>query len=161
QFKLDGNNLGAEDITSPYSATWDTTTATNGSHTLTAVARDTAGHVTSSAVTITVANLGPDPSQIGQWSSVINWPLVAINSVFLKDGRVLMWDGGSSCIGSSSARVWDPVTNVMTPVPIPYATGENDDIWCCGQAVMADGRVLLVGGHDCDGPGLGLKMANI
>src|SRR5439155_12397593 len=40
QFKLDGANLGAEDLTSPYSVSWDTTTASNGSHTLTAVARD-------------------------------------------------------------------------------------------------------------------------
>ena len=36
QFKLDGANLGAEDTTAPYSVTWNTTTATNGSHTLTA-----------------------------------------------------------------------------------------------------------------------------
>src|SRR5437763_12960091 len=42
QFKLDGANLGVEDTASPYSVSWDTTTATNGSHTLTAVARDAA-----------------------------------------------------------------------------------------------------------------------
>src|SRR5205823_1419828 len=57
QFKVDGANLGAEDLTAPYSAAWDTTTAVNGGHTLTAVARDAVGNVTtSSAVTITVAN---------------------------------------------------------------------------------------------------------
>ena len=48
QFKLDGANLGAEDTASPYSVTWNTTTATNGSHTLTAVARDAAGNTTTS-----------------------------------------------------------------------------------------------------------------
>ena len=42
QFKLDGANLGAEDTSSPYSATWDTTTAPTARHTLTAVARDAA-----------------------------------------------------------------------------------------------------------------------
>lgn len=46
QFKLDGANLGAEDTTSPYSATWNSTTATNGAHTLTATARDAAGNTT-------------------------------------------------------------------------------------------------------------------
>src|SRR5204862_1917465 len=57
QFKLDGATLGAEDSASPYSVSWDTTTTTNGSHTLTAVARDDAGNqTTSSAVTVTVAN---------------------------------------------------------------------------------------------------------
>src|SRR5207245_7239869 len=63
QFKLDGANLGAEDATSPYSASWDTTAAINGSHTLTAVARDAAGNVTTSAgISVTVANDTTPPS---------------------------------------------------------------------------------------------------
>ena len=57
QFKLDGANLGAEDTAAPYSVSWNTTTAANGSHTLTAVARDAAGNTTTSAaVTVTVDN---------------------------------------------------------------------------------------------------------
>jgi hypothetical protein len=58
QFKLDGVNLGASDSTSPYSVSWDTATASNGSHTLTAVARDALGllQYTSNAVTVTVFN---------------------------------------------------------------------------------------------------------
>ena len=57
QFLLDGANLGAEDTTAPYSVPWDTTAATNGSHSLTARARDAAGNTTTSAaVTVTVAN---------------------------------------------------------------------------------------------------------
>src|SRR5205814_1191957 len=62
QFLLDGANLGAEDTTAPYSVSWNTTTASNGSHTLTAVARDAAGNrATSAPVTVTVANsvVGP------------------------------------------------------------------------------------------------------
>jgi glucose/arabinose dehydrogenase len=63
QFGLDGANLGAEDTSSPYSVSWDTTTATNGSHSLTARARDAAGNTTtSSAVIVTVSNdTGPPP----------------------------------------------------------------------------------------------------
>ena len=58
QFKLDGTtNLGAEDTTSPYSVAWNSTTATNGSHTLTEVARDAAGNMTISVgVSVTVNN---------------------------------------------------------------------------------------------------------
>jgi hypothetical protein len=59
QFKLDGANLGGEDTTAPYSTPWDTSTAPSGSHTLTAVARDAAGNVTTSApVTVTVGPSG-------------------------------------------------------------------------------------------------------
>ena len=57
QFKLDGANLGAEDTTAPYSVAWNSTTATNGSHTLTEVARDAEGNMaTSAVVTVTVNN---------------------------------------------------------------------------------------------------------
>src|SRR6267142_621198 len=57
QFKLDGANLGGEDTSSPYSVPWDTTTASNGSHTLRAVARDQLGALwTSNPVTVTVSN---------------------------------------------------------------------------------------------------------
>jgi len=62
QFKLDGANLGAEDTSSPYSVSWDTTTAGNGSHTLRAVARDLLGvQYTSNPVTVTVSNSAPPP----------------------------------------------------------------------------------------------------
>ena len=40
QFKLDGSNLQTEDTSSPYSINWDTTSSGNGSHVLTATARD-------------------------------------------------------------------------------------------------------------------------
>ena len=63
QFKLDGANLGAEDTTSPYSVPWNSTTATNGPHTLTAVARDAAGNsTTSTGASVTVSNAAPDPT---------------------------------------------------------------------------------------------------
>ena len=59
QFQRDGVNLGAEDTTAPYSVSWDTTTSGDGSHTLTARARDAAGNTTtSSGVTVTVSNGG-------------------------------------------------------------------------------------------------------
>jgi methionine-rich copper-binding protein CopC len=60
QFKLDGVNLGTEDTTLPYRMNLDTTTLTNGTHTLTAVVRDVAGNLTTSqAVTLVVDNVAP------------------------------------------------------------------------------------------------------
>ncbi|MBI1942036.1 MAG: hypothetical protein HYS35_00095 [Betaproteobacteria bacterium] len=57
QFKVDGVNHGAEDTTPGYSVSVNTTTLANGSHTLSAVARDAAGNVRASApVTVTVWN---------------------------------------------------------------------------------------------------------
>src|SRR6267143_3520316 len=63
QFQLDGANLGARDSSAPYSVSWDTTTAGNGPHTLTAVARDLLGvQFTYAPVTVTVSNvIAPPP----------------------------------------------------------------------------------------------------
>jgi hypothetical protein len=62
QFQLDGTNLGARDTSAPYAVSWNTTTAGNGSHTLTAVARDLLGvQFTSAPVTVTVASAPPPP----------------------------------------------------------------------------------------------------
>ncbi len=59
QFQLDGNNLGAP-VTSgpPYTLSWVSATASNGDHTLVAVATDGFGQTTSSApVTFKVMNI--------------------------------------------------------------------------------------------------------
>ena len=68
QLKLNGQNIGAEvtqdgasgdDMFGPthYALTWDSHGVSNGTYTLTAIARDVAGHTTTSAgVTVTVSN---------------------------------------------------------------------------------------------------------
>jgi hypothetical protein len=57
QFLVDGTNVGGEDTTSPYSLSWNSTTVPNGSHTISARARDAAGNVaTAAAVTVNVSN---------------------------------------------------------------------------------------------------------
>src|SRR5262249_51751261 len=57
QFRLDGVNLGAEATAAPYAIVWNSTTASVGTHTLTAVARDAVGNLaTSAGVTVTVAD---------------------------------------------------------------------------------------------------------
>jgi hypothetical protein len=63
QFLVDGTPLGAADTTAPYEATWTTSAVANGAHTLSAIARDAAGHETAStAVTVTVLNDGSAPT---------------------------------------------------------------------------------------------------
>src|SRR5262245_8958547 len=57
QFKVDCNKLGAEDASAPYSVAWNTATVGNGTHSLTAVARDILGILwTSNTITVTVNN---------------------------------------------------------------------------------------------------------
>ncbi len=60
EFLVDGVFKG-QDTSSPYSFSWDTTTYSNGSHTLTANAYDAAGNITTSAqINVTVNNIVAD-----------------------------------------------------------------------------------------------------
>src|ERR1700675_1494441 len=62
QFQVDGGNLGAEVTAAPYAATWMSSQTSNGSHLLTAVARNAAGNkTTSSAVPVSVTNTSLRP----------------------------------------------------------------------------------------------------
>jgi hypothetical protein len=65
QFQLDGVNIGAPVTAAPYQISWDSTTATNGTHTLDAIAWDTWGNsATSSPVTVTVNNAVTNPPTV-------------------------------------------------------------------------------------------------
>ena len=84
QFKLDGSNLGAEDTSAPYAATWDTTKIANGPHTLAAVARDAAGNTAVSTISVNVANTTSAAATVVLWTSTVgtadihgNWQILA------------------------------------------------------------------------------------
>lgn len=63
QFKIDGSNIGNEDTSSLYSLSWDSTSASNGAHTITAVARDAAGNTGTDSINVTIDNniINPPP----------------------------------------------------------------------------------------------------
>jgi len=62
QFYLDGKALGAPVTSAPYAISWDTTTAVNGPHKLTATATNTSNETgTSTPIEVTVQN----PAEIG------------------------------------------------------------------------------------------------
>lgn len=146
QFLLDGAVLGAEDTVAPYAASWDTTTAPNGPHSLTARARDSVNTTTSTAVSVTVANTDPR-ARVGEWGPVTGWPLVAVHATLLHTGEVLMWDAWE--LPTAQAKLWNPTTNVFTNVPV------GAGLFCAGQATDADGRLIVMGGHN--GGEVGIK----
>ncbi len=137
QFKLDNNNLGNPVTTAPYTISWDTTTTTAGPHTLTAVATDTSNNsATSAPVSVTVGS--GTAATMGQWSNVTNWPLVSVHANLLPNGQVLMWDGQG--LGFNT-YVWDPGSGGFNFFSSP------NNIFCGGNTILADGRMLVVGGH--------------
>ncbi len=138
QFLLDGSDLGARDTAAPFAVSWETAGAANGPHALSAVAYDSSGNATASeARTVTVANLDP-AAQTGKWSSVMNWPLVAVHATLMHTGQVLLWDGWEA---PALATVWNPATNSFTSVP------NQSGLFCSAHSMLPDGRILVTGGH--------------
>ena len=61
RFTVDGAALGSDDNVAPFSVSWNTAAASNGTHTLSATAYDAAGNTASSSIVVTVANTTTPP----------------------------------------------------------------------------------------------------
>jgi hypothetical protein len=148
QFLLDGSNLGSQVTSAPYSITWDSSAVTPGTHTLSAIAYNSAGkNATAAPVTVTVDHSG-NTALVGSWSSVYNLPTVAMNLILLKNNKLMFYEDGGS------VTIWDYVNNAFTSVPV----GVN--LFCSGFASLADGRILVVGGFGGGNP-IGIANAEI
>ena len=62
RFTVDGAPLGAEDAVAPYELLWDTASVANGPHTVTAVARDAAGHEAAASAEVAIMNAASTPT---------------------------------------------------------------------------------------------------
>jgi len=103
QFKLDGNNLGSQDTSAPYSFSWDTNNASNGSHTLTAVATDAASNsTTSSSITVTVSNSGGSCVVLPNNNSWVNTSITSQSGDFTAEFDVTPSHNVHSRIGLSN-----------------------------------------------------------
>ncbi len=119
QFKLDGLNIGAEDTASPYTTIWNTTTATSGVHTLSAVARDTSGNLTTVALTITVDNTAPvvaiaSPAAGSTVASTVTITATATDNIGVA-GVQFKLDGaniGTEIVSAPYNLVWDATAAV-------------------------------------------------
>ena len=102
QFLLDGANLGAESTAAPYSISWNTAAASNGSHALTTVARDAAGNVSpvSAPVTVTVANNAPPPPPPGTTRFEETDPSIAYSGGWTPNGS-FSWSGGTAAFSTA------------------------------------------------------------
>jgi hypothetical protein len=77
-------------------------------------------------------------SSVGQWTSVMSWPLEAIHSNVLPNGTVMTWgDYNTSTIPS----IWNPVTNAFsTAAAAPYP------LFCAGHVLLGNGQLIVLGG---------------
>ena len=115
EFFVDGLSIGA-DPAAPYTANWNSTLATNGSHTITAVARDAGGNLTTSAaVAIDTFN----PAFINE--VVVPDIIAATTIAFLPDGRLL--------IGELTETIWVLQSGASQVDPIPFLQLDSSNLF--------------------------------
>jgi hypothetical protein len=105
-----------------------------------------AGATLGTLATSTVTIVDDDtPSVSGQWGPLINWQTVPIHMHLLPTGKVMFWDRHDDAQNQGwdgHPWVWDPTTQSFTMLPhLDY------DIFCSGHTFMADGRLIVMGGH--------------
>jgi hypothetical protein len=84
---------------------------------------------------------------VGEWKLLATpFTGTATATHLLPTGKV-MYDGGYS--GGTNTSLWDPATETSYVMPLP---GFN--LFCSGHAFLADGRLLIAGGHIATNVGL-------
>lgn len=91
-----------------------------------------------------------DAHLVGEWSAVQEWPVVAIHTTLLPNGKVLAYDSVGDGPAESypvhnftRAAIWDPATNEINRADVD--TGYN--LFCSGQAHLPDGQLFIAGGN--------------
>ncbi len=80
---------------------------------------------------------------VGLWSSPQTTPVVALHSSLLPGGKVLLWGhGGEPQVFNAQAGDFAQVANTNCTDPL------GCELFCTGHTVLADGRLLVAGGHD-------------
>ena len=79
-----------------------------------------------------------DPSLVGQWSPVKNWPVRTVHAILLPTGKVMFWAHPTR----QPIYLWDPETDLVS-----QAASHPEDLYCSGHAFLPDGRLLVSGGH--------------
>jgi YVTN family beta-propeller protein len=93
------------------------------------------------------------PNLDGVWSSVFNWPLIAVHGAITPDGRVLSYgtDGAGKQTGYFIYDVWDPASGLSGG----HMTLNNmtlTDIFCSSQVILPQtGDIFIAGGDNWTG----------
>jgi hypothetical protein len=95
---------------------------------------------------------GAQPDTQASYSQIL-----AVHAALLHTGKVLMFGGSEHVLDPrlrsiddprvDNTRLWDPATGAVTAVHSPQPPPAHlYDLFCCGHALLADGRLLVGGG---------------
>jgi len=112
------------------------------------------------AVALLPEDPSTDPAVVGRWVGPFEGEVAAVNLVVLHTGEVLYWTGVEAGDRdnlfflegalNAEARLFDPTTLAVTDLTDP-SESHGVDLFCSGNTVLPDGRVLTAGSSQWTG----------
>jgi hypothetical protein len=103
---------------------------------------DEAGTVQNGSTTCPTPETAQPQASVGEWSDPFSWPVVAVHLHLLPDGTVLSWGK------MGQPQLYDPSSGTFREVP------SSTMVFCSGHTFLADGSLVVSGGHLDDRRGL-------
>jgi hypothetical protein len=118
----------------------------SGAHTL----EFTAASASATSSEITISPL-PEEAARGAWGPVVNWDIVPLHMSLLPTGKIFAWGKTDVADTMGMPRVWDPSQG---PPSSAQMIDVNEMLFCAGHTLMADGSLMIAGGHHMDDAGI-------
>jgi hypothetical protein len=101
------------------------------------------------------APLGPEAT-VGKWDPpTYGTPVIALHLTYLPNSKALLWGHGGE------PQLWTPGGG-FSQIANTTCSGSACELFCSGHTFLADGRLLVAGGHnEALGDDNGLKQASI
>ena len=115
EFFVDGGSIGVDtNRFDGWSASWDTTTGLDGSHTVSATATDTASHKDTDSITVTVNNSTPSVTMYVKFIDIglIVTKVAGKNTFMRAEATVTIWDAEGKVVeGATVYGFWSGATS--------------------------------------------------
>jgi Bacterial Ig domain len=151
EFYIDGQIIGAADTTAPYTGTLNTTSFSNGTHSLTTKAYDAANNIgTSAAVSVTISNTVTDTTP----------PTISIAAPATITAPTTITSAVADAGGIAKVEFYiDGTTLLGTDTTSPYSFSLNPALYTNGAHVLT-GRAYDNSNNQTTSAGVNITIAN-
>jgi hypothetical protein len=81
----------------------------------------------------------------------VQWDIVPLHMNLLPSGKIFAWGKTDVADTMGMPRVWDPAQGPPSSAPM---IDVNEMLFCAGHTLMADGTLMVAGGHHMDDAGI-------